>query len=87
MKRLDYDTTRKKNSFERLISDFENQKIDILIGTQMITKGLDFKNVKLALSFFTVDINFLDHWKSKCSSFTGSSSVKFLAKLTQSIFG
>ena len=47
VKRLDYDTTRKKNSFERLISDFENQKIDILIGTQMITKGLDFKNVKL----------------------------------------
>ena len=47
VKRLDYDTTRKKNSFEMLISDFENQKIDILIGTQMITKGLDFKNVKL----------------------------------------
>ena len=47
VKRLDYDTTRKKNSFEKLISDFENQKIDILIGTQMITKGLDFKNVKL----------------------------------------
>ena len=37
----------KKNSFEKLISDFEDQKIDILIGTQMITKGLDFKNVKL----------------------------------------
>ena len=47
VKRLDYDTTRKKNSFEKLISDFENQKIDILIGTQMITKGLDFNNVKL----------------------------------------
>ena len=47
VERLDYDTTRKKNSFENLISDFEDQKIDILIGTQMITKGLDFKNVKL----------------------------------------
>jgi len=47
VERLDYDTTRKKNSFEKLISDFEDQKIDILIGTQMITKGLDFKNVKL----------------------------------------
>jgi primosomal protein N' (replication factor Y) len=45
--RLDYDTTRKKNSFENIISDFENQKIDILIGTQMISKGLDFKNVQL----------------------------------------
>ena len=45
--RLDYDTTRKKNSFENIISDFEDQKIDILIGTQMISKGLDFKNVQL----------------------------------------
>ena len=47
IKRLDHDSTRKKNSFQSIISDFEDQKIDILIGTQMITKGLDFKNVKL----------------------------------------
>ena len=43
--RLDQDTTRSKNSFNRLIKDFENQKIDILIGTQMISKGLDFENL------------------------------------------
>lgn len=43
--RLDYDTTRKKNSYQKIISDFENREIDILVGTQMLTKGLDFDNV------------------------------------------
>jgi primosomal protein N' (replication factor Y) len=43
--RLDQDTTRSKNSFNRIINDFENKKIDILIGTQMISKGLDFENL------------------------------------------
>jgi primosomal protein N' (replication factor Y) len=43
--RLDQDTTRSKNSFNRIIKDFENRKIDILIGTQMISKGLDFENL------------------------------------------
>ena len=43
--RLDQDTTRSKNSFNRIIKDFENKKIDILIGTQMISKGLDFENL------------------------------------------
>lgn len=45
--RLDYDATRGKNAFERIILDFENRKIDVLIGTQMVTKGLDFDNVTL----------------------------------------
>ena len=45
--RMDYDTTRKKNSYQHMISDFEQGKIDILIGTQMVTKGLDFDNVAL----------------------------------------
>ena len=45
--RLDYDSTRAKNSFQRILSDFETRKINILIGTQMITKGLDFENVGL----------------------------------------
>ena len=45
--RMDLDSTRKKNSFQKLISDFEERKIDILTGTQMVTKGLDFDNVKL----------------------------------------
>ena len=45
--RMDYDTTRKKQSYHKLISDFENQKIDVLVGTQMVTKGLDFDHVGL----------------------------------------
>lgn len=45
--RLDLDTTRSKNAYQTIISDFENRKIDILVGTQMVTKGLDFDNVSL----------------------------------------
>ncbi len=45
--RLDYDATKAKNSYQQIISDFEQQKTDILIGTQMVTKGLDFDNVAL----------------------------------------
>ncbi len=47
VQRLDLDTTRKKNSYENILNDFENRKIDILVGTQMVTKGLDFDNVSL----------------------------------------
>ena len=43
--RMDQDTTRSKNSFNKIISAFEKKKIDILIGTQMISKGLDFENL------------------------------------------
>ncbi|MEN1785017.1 MAG: primosomal protein N' [Bacteroidota bacterium] len=45
--RMDLDTTRGKYAYNRLISAFEAQELDILIGTQMVTKGLDFKNVGL----------------------------------------
>jgi primosomal protein N' (replication factor Y) len=45
--RMDLDTTRGKYSYEKLIAAFENQEIDVLVGTQMLTKGLDFRNVKL----------------------------------------
>ena len=45
--RLDLDATRKKNAFANIIRDFEQGKIDILIGTQMVTKGLDFDKVTL----------------------------------------
>lgn len=43
--RMDLDTTRSKSSYERIIEDFSSRKADILIGTQMVTKGLDFDNV------------------------------------------
>jgi len=45
--RLDYDTTRAKNKFKNIINSFDNHQYDVLVGTQMITKGLDFKNVQL----------------------------------------
>jgi|AntAceMinimDraft_17_1070374.scaffolds.fasta_scaffold01904_3 primosomal protein N' (replication factor Y) len=43
--RMDLDTTRLKNAYQQLIYNFEDHKIDILVGTQMVTKGLDFDNV------------------------------------------
>lgn len=45
--RMDSDTTRGKYGFEKIITAFEQEEIDILVGTQMLTKGLDFRNVTL----------------------------------------
>src|SRR5699024_20721 len=45
--RMDVDTTRRKGAHERLLQQFENKEAHILLGTQMIAKGLDFKNVTL----------------------------------------
>ena len=45
--RMDVDTTRNKNSHEEIYKAFKNGEGDILIGTQMISKGLDFENVTL----------------------------------------
>ena len=45
--RMDLDTTRGKYSYDRIIASFENKEVDILVGTQMVTKGLDFRHVKL----------------------------------------
>jgi len=45
--RMDVDTTGKKKSHEKILESFKNDKIDILIGTQMVSKGLDFANVTL----------------------------------------
>jgi primosomal protein N' (replication factor Y) len=47
IKRLDLDTTRSKNAYATILNEFDNGMIDILIGTQMVTKGLDFDNVNL----------------------------------------
>ena len=47
VKRMDYDTTRGKSGFQNIIADFEQGRINILVGTQMVTKGLDFDNVAL----------------------------------------
>ena len=45
--RMDVDTTRNKKSYDKIITDFEQGKVDILVGTQMVTKGLDFERVSL----------------------------------------
>lgn len=43
--RMDFDTVRTKHAHAKIINDFEERRIDILVGTQMVTKGLDFENV------------------------------------------
>ena len=45
--RMDLDTTRSKNSYDRIIEDFSNHRTNILVGTQMVTKGLDFDAVSI----------------------------------------
>ncbi len=45
--RMDLDTTRGKFGYDKIITSFEQKEVDILVGTQMLTKGLDFRNVKL----------------------------------------
>jgi primosomal protein N' (replication factor Y) len=55
IKRLDYNTTRLKNAHKKIINAFAKGEIDVLIGTQMVAKGLDFENVQ------TVGILNADH--------------------------
>lgn len=45
--RMDFDTTRKKNSYNEIYDKIKNKEVDIIIGTQMIAKGFDFENVTL----------------------------------------
>lgn len=45
--RMDLDTTRSRLSYERILTDFQQGKTDILVGTQMVTKGLDFERVSV----------------------------------------
>src|SRR5690606_41852379 len=45
--RMDMDTTRGKYGYEKLITALEQQEIDVLVGTQILTKGLDIRHVKL----------------------------------------
>ena len=61
VQRMDLDTTKKKNSYQQIIADFESGRTNVLVGTQMVTKGLDFENVSLVgiLNADTI-INFPD---------------------------
>lgn len=45
--RMDFDTAKTRNAYERILSSFKEHKIDILVGTQMVTKGLDFDNISV----------------------------------------
>ena len=47
IQRMDLDTTRSKTGYETILAEFENGETDILVGTQMVTKGLDFDRVSL----------------------------------------
>lgn len=47
VRRMDTDTTRRKRSYQQIIDDFASHRFDILVGTQMVSKGLDFDNVQL----------------------------------------
>jgi primosomal protein N' (replication factor Y) len=47
--RLDLDSSRSRSNYEKMISAFEEGKTNMLVGTQMVTKGLDFKNVRLSV--------------------------------------
>jgi primosomal protein N' (replication factor Y) len=47
IKRMDQDTTKGKYSFDKIIDGFKNREIDVLVGTQMLAKGLDFDNVSV----------------------------------------
>lgn len=53
IQRMDLDTTRSKYSYQRIIEEFEEGNIDILVGTQMVSKGLDFDRVNLVGIFDT----------------------------------
>lgn len=54
IRRMDLDTTRSKNAYQQIIGEFEEGQVDILVGTQMISKGLDFDNVSL-VGIFNAD--------------------------------
>ncbi len=47
VQRMDLDTTRKKNSYQQIIGSFASRELDFLVGTQMVSKGLDFDGVSL----------------------------------------
>ena len=62
--RMDSDTTSGKHSHTRILSSVKNDEVDILVGTQMVTKGHNFKNVTLAGVLFADHGLFLDDYRS-----------------------
>lgn len=68
--RMDVDTTGKKHSHEQILKKFEQEKIDILIGTQMVTKGLDFPDVTLVGVISADTILNIDDYRSQERTFS-----------------
>lgn len=68
--RMDVDTTGAKNSHSEILNKFEKEKIDILIGTQMVTKGLDFPDVTLVGVISADTILNIDDFRSKERTFS-----------------
>ena len=67
--RMDYDTASGKRSRERLIERMEEQELDILIGTQMITKGLDFDNIGMVVVISADQLLFYPHFRTNEKAF------------------
>ncbi len=68
--RMDVDTTGAKNSHSEILNKFEKEKIDILIGTQMVTKGLDFPDVTLVGVISADTILNIDDYRSQERTFS-----------------
>lgn len=64
IERMDYDTAGGKKNRERLLERMESQEVDILIGTQMITKGLDFDNIGLVVVVGADQLLFYPHFRT-----------------------
>lgn len=74
--RMDLDTTRTKHAYQKILDDFEQGKIDVLVGTQMVTKGLDFANVS------TVSILNADNMLSFPDFRAGERSFQLMAQVS-----
>lgn len=68
--RMDTDATSSKSSYEKMISAFANGEYDILVGTQMVAKGLDFPNVTLVGVLNTDQMLYADDYRSYERSFS-----------------
>lgn len=73
--RMDLDTTAKKGAHDKIITAFSNQEYDILLGTQMISKGLDFPNVTLVGVLNADNSLFIPSYKSNENTFSLLSQV------------
>ena len=67
--RMDWDTTRGKYSVDKIFEKFDKHQIDILIGTQMVTKGLDFKNIGLVGVINADNILFFPNFRANEKAF------------------